>query len=596
MGTVSGANTRRYHGHLVAATKAPDRRHLALANIEASATVGDKTYGVSTNQYVGAIHPQGHRLISQFSTGNSVRWTFDLERASLSKEIFLHPGSNTVSIRYTVESGEPVSLSLRPLVAHKFYHENFRFADFYPESLEFKEDAIILTHSGIELRLAHPGAERIATTGWYYRFDHQMERERGLDPLDDFFCPGELNYSLEAGMSAIIVASTDGIQSPAFPNEQSTPSDSSESLAIEAKRFIVDVPERAGIIAGYPWFTDWGRDTMISLPGICLETGEINIARKIIRSYASQMRRGLIPNRFVDTGETPDYNTVDATLWFANATYLTLETEWDQSFAEEALTWLLEIYEWHKKGTDFGIHVDPADGLLAQGEPGVQLTWMDAKVGDWVVTPRHGKPVEVNGLWINFLQILAWLSEKLGVDSSNQYRSEAESSTESMQRKFWHPVIGHYLDTVDPDDASLRPNQVIAMALPFAPLVGDSARAALDKVESLLLTPYGLRTLSPLNPQYRGRFTGNLAERDACYHQGTSWPWLLGSYALAVLKLTGDKERARASLQPIMQTLESYGLGGIAEVFDGDPPHNPDGCPWQAWSIAEVLRAWNACQ
>ena len=216
-------------------------------------------------------------------------------------------------------------------------------------------------------------------------------------------------------------------------------------------------------------------------------------------------------------------------------------------------------------------------------------------MGDWVVTPRHGKPVEVNGLWINFLHILAWLSEKLGFDGS-EYRIEAESSTESMQRKFWHPVIGHYLDTVDPDDASLRPNQVIAMALPFAPLDGESARAALDKVESLLLTPYGLRTLSPLNPQYRGRFTGNLAERDACYHQGTSWPWLLGSYALAVLKLTGDKEKARSSLQPVMQTLESYGLGGIAEVFDGDPPHNPDGCPWQAWSIAEVLRAWNACR
>lgn len=597
MGTVGGSNTRRYHGHLVAATKAPEVRTVLLAGVEAYVTVKGEAVGLSTNQYVGAVNPQGYRRMTGFRVGAHAEWTFDLGSGFVRKRLGMHRGVNAATVAYTNEGAEGIQLSLKPLVSHKFYHDNFRVTDFYPEFLVFPEDRTVLSHHGVKLVLEHEGAQRTPTTGWYYRFEHAREAERGLDPTDDLFCPCELVYWLAPGETASLVASTEErVSAFEFGSVgEDEGGDVESALATAARHFIVDTPQRTGIIAGYPWFTDWGRDTMISLPGVCLALGEIETARKVLRSYASQMNQGLVPNRFVDQGETPDYNTVDATLWFANAVYWTLQEEWDAAFAREALGWLEEVFEWHVKGTSFGIHVDKEDGLLAQGEPGVQLTWMDAKVGDWVVTPRHGKPVEINGLWVNLLRVLEWLCERLEEDGQ-VFSQAAERAEGAMESKFWHPMVGHYLDTVDPGDASLRPNQLIAMSLPFAPLRGANAVAALAKIERELLTPLGLRTLGPKEPGYVARFEGTMVQRDAAYHQGTVWPWLLGPYCSAVMKLTGDKRRAQAALSHIVESLDRYGLGGIAEVYDADAPQFPGGCPWQAWSVAEVLRAWRECQ
>lgn len=596
MGTVVGNNTRRYHGHLVAATQAPEIRTVLLAGIEAYVSIGANSDGLSSNQYVGTVHPEGYRNLESFTIGDCAEWVWNIRGSLVSKRLSMHESENAVTITYSNLSDVGLTLSLRPLVSHKFYHDNFRVTDFYPELLLFPDDRTVIAHQGIRLAIEHPGANRTPTTGWYYRFEHPRETERGLDPIDDLFCPCELQYILGPGESVSLVAATeDGIV--ALPRTEISEVDENDvdaMLVSAARHFLVKTPERTSIIAGYPWFTDWGRDTMVSLPGICLETGHVADSRDILSAYASQMRQGLIPNRFVDKGETPDYNTVDASLWFGNAVYLTLEREWDEAFARKALGWLAEIIEWHRKGTRFGIKVDPEDGLVMQGEPGVQLTWMDAKVGDWVVTPRHGKPVEINGLWVNLLRVAEHLAKKLG-SSAQAYAELADLAEVSMRKKFWHPRMGHFLDTVEPDDASLRPNQLIAMSLAFAPLVGDEAIVALGKVERELLTPMGLRTLGPKESNYVGRFEGPLDKRDASYHQGTVWPWLLGPYVSAVMRVTGDKKRAQAALTHIVTSLQSYGIDGIAEVYDGDAPQYPGGCPWQAWSIGEVLRAWREC-
>jgi predicted glycogen debranching enzyme len=594
MGTASGINTRRYHGHLVAAVRPPTTRMVLLSAIDAFVQGDGSPLGLSSNQYPGAIFPEGHQHLRGFSVDRYARWSYAAAGMKMEKLLALHEGEDAATLAY-VNSGEaPVQLTLRPLVCHKFYHGNFLEDPRYPQELSFPRNRTVISHQTARLILVHTGAQRMPVQGWYYRFEHSREVDRGLDPRDDLFCPCELRYELLPGESAVIVASTEGIEEPfdfgTVEDEQGQTLE--HALRDAARHFLVQGSGRTTIIAGYPWFTDWGRDTMISLPGLCLHTGRIGDARQILLDYASQVRQGLIPNRFVEQGETPDYNTVDATLWFANAIYLTLEAEWDDAFASRCMDVLAEIFRWHMGGTMYGIQVDPRDGLLTQGEPGVQLTWMDAKVGEWVVTPRHGKPVEINGLWINALRVMEWLASRLGIPAL-EYRSAAERAEASFDDKFWHPVRGHYLDTVDPTDASLRPNQVIAMALPFGPATGEHAERALDAVTRKLLTSRGLRTLAPDEPMYHGRFKGNLPELDAAYHQGTVWPWLLGPYASALLKINGDREGARQALASAEAMLQECGLGGIAEVYDGDEPQESGGCPWQAWSVAEILRAWH---
>lgn len=592
MGTVCGANERRYHGYLVAAVNPPADRMLLLAGIDAYVQGDGAEHGICCNQYHGVFFPDGYLALSKCVVATeAVRWDYEVEGMKVAKAITLHPGQNAATIAYQNTGDRPFALILRPLVCHRDYHANFREQQGYPFEMSFELNSTQISHANVPLNLLHHGAQRVPNQGWYYRFEHERELERGLDPIDDLFMPCELRYELKPGEQISLVASVGGGFEPIdpFPLCSGSATKLGEQLAIATKPFFVKTEQRATIMAGYPWFTDWGRDTMISLPGVCLHAGRIEEAKAILRDFGAHRKQGLIPNRFNEDGEEPPYNTVDASLWYANAIYKTLQADWDKKFASEMLEVLDDMIEWHIKGTMFGIHACE-DGLLTQGEEGVQLTWMDAKIGDWVVTPRHGKPVEINGLWINMLRIGDWLKENLG--KKPQYASLADKAEASFEEKFWHPALGHYLDTVDPDDASLRPNQVIAMALPFAPAKGENAKKALEKVSMQLLTPNGLRTLGPDEPGYIGRFTGDMHDRDSAYHQGTVWPWLIGPYVSALVKLTGDKKEGKRILRLAKQQLDDYGIGGIAEVYDGSEPQQPGGCPWQAWSVAETLRAW----
>ena len=594
MGSASGINTRRYHGLLVAATHPPTGRMVLLAGIDDYATSGSNRLPLSTNEYPGATYPDGYAYLRSFQFESDAQWLYRSGSMGIRKSVAMTPGENTVTLTYLNVGTGAVELSIKPLVCHRDFHGNFSESAIYPQGLEFAEDQTCIEGEGIKLHLLHKGARRMPIHGWYYRFEHFRETERGLDPRDDLYCPCELKYSLAAGESVSFVASTDPSAVPlVLPESQDAESPTDlDTLRGAVAPFVISTEQRVSIIAGYPWFTDWGRDTMISLPGVCLSTGRFDVARRILRDYASQVFQGLIPNRFVEKGERADYNTVDATLWFGNAIYKTLVAEWNEEFAKEMMTVLDDIFEWHRNGTLFGIKVDGSNGLLTQGEPGLQLTWMDAKIGDWVVTPRHGKPVEINGLWINLLRICEWLALKLGHESK-KYAEIATLAESNFESKFWHPIRGHYLDTCDPDDATLRPNQLIAMALPFTPVSPENARKALKVIQQELVTPVGIRTLGPKEPGYRGKFRGPMTELDASYHQGTVWPWLIGPYISALVKFTGDTAGARRVLRETREMLQEYGLNGIAECYDGDEPHEPGGCPWQAWSAAEILRCWS---
>jgi predicted glycogen debranching enzyme len=370
------------------------------------------------------------------------------------------------------------------------------------------------------------------------------------------------------------------------------------ALTCAADQFVVARANGRSVIAGYHWFSDWGRDTMVSLPGIALVTGHLQAAREILAQFALSVDQGMLPNRFPDAGEQPEYNTVDATLWFFDAARAYLKYSGDREFLRAQLYSVLrDIVDWHERGTRYGIRVD-TDGLLRAGVPGMQLTWMDARVGDRVVTPRHGKPVEIQALWYNALRTMQQFAETLGDDSGLQrYRQMAVLAQASFNEKFWNDAAGCLYDVVGTDvrDASVRPNQVLAASLEYPVLAPGRAAAMLEVVRRELLTPFGLRTLAPSDPQYRGRCEGGVAARDGAYHQGTVWPWLMGPFISAYVKAHDRSAEARAQaarwLEPFRTHVLEAGLGQISEIFDGDPPHTPRGCIAQAWSVAEVLRA-----
>ncbi|MCC7230005.1 MAG: glycogen debranching enzyme family protein [Fimbriimonadaceae bacterium] len=593
MGTASEINTRRYHGQLIAATNPPAGRMVLLASVDAFIQGDGQPVGVSANQYPGAVFPDGFQYLQSFSVGKIAKWRYEVGKMAVEKSLQLHQGRNGCTIAYRNCGDQPFLLALRPLVCHKPHHENFYERLDYPGEISFQKKCSSIAFGGQTLTIHHLAAQRVPIQGWYYRFEHAREAERGLDPRDDLFCPFELRYELLPGETAVIAAGdwADVTPEPFADDEDSNSVRLQPMLEDAASRFVVRTDSRTSILAGYPWFTDWGRDTMIALPGLLLCTGRVDEAKSLLLDYASQMRNGLIPNRFVESGEIPDYNTVDATLWFVNAVYKTLDAGWDEPFARKVFPSLTEVFVRHMQGTDFGIRVDRRDGLLTQGAEGVQLTWMDAKIGDWVVTPRHGKPIEINGLWINALRCIAWIAESLG-ESPDIFVAAAERAEKNFDKKFWHEVRGHYLDTVDPIDASLRPNQLIPMALPFGPAKGAHASKALDTIAWHLATARGLRTLGPEESEYRGRFEGPLPELDSSYHQGTVWPWLMGPYASALVKVDGNRKEAKRILKVAKEMLVESGLGGISEVYDADEPQRPNGCPWQAWSVGEILRAW----
>jgi predicted glycogen debranching enzyme len=454
---------------------------------------------------------------------------------------------------------------------------------------------------------------------WYRQYELAAERSRGLDHQEDHLHAGTFHCELGAGQSVTLVASTDPAASrdgaealqARFSRdrallercEQAHPQVAEwpawiKQLILAADQFVVARPlagdtEAFSVIAGYPWFGDWGRDTMIALPGLLLATGRAEIAAGVLRNWARWVDRGMLPNRFPDAGEVAEYNTVDAALWFSEAVRQYYAATRDLSLVREIFPAMTQIINEYTRGTRFNIHVDSLDGLVYAGEPGVQLTWMDAKVGDWVVTPRIGKPVEVNALWLNALATQAKFAKALGGPAA-PYATLAAQARQGFQQ-FWNSGANCCFDVIDGpegNDASLRPNQLLAVALAESPLAAEQQRAVVDLCARELLASFGLRSLSPDAPQYCGRYGGDARRRDAAYHQGTAWGWLIGPFVHAFLRVTSDPEQALTFLAPFENHLKIHGLGTASEIFDGDPPFAPQGCFAQAWTVAEVLRAW----
>jgi len=622
-GTVAGLLTRRYHGLLVAALTPPLGRTLLVAKLEDRVEYAGTTHPLFANRWAdGTLDPHGYREIEQFRLeGTTPVWTYACADALIEKRIWMEQGANTTYVRYGVlRASQPVRLVAKVLVNYRDYH-----ATTHAGGWRMAVEAI---PGGLRVRafdgarpfvLVAEGAEVQAEHSWYEGFDLTRERERGLDSREDHLCVGSFQADLPPGERLTLVLSAEaapsldgeaawtrrqrheegllaGWRSVAPAARHAPPW--IDHLVLAADQFVVrrplpDDPDGMSVIAGYHWFGDWGRDTMICLPGLLLATGRPEVAARILTTFARFVDRGMLPNRFLDAGEAPEYNSVDATLWYVEAVRATQAATKDVALLKELYPLLQEIVGRHREGTRFGIAEDPADGLLRAGEPGVQLTWMDAKVGDWVATPRIGKPVEINALWYNALRSMAAFARRLG-QPDEEWARLAERVRTGF-RRFWNDAAGCCFDVLDgPDgnDNALRPNQILAVSLPESPLDPGQQRGLVDVCARHLLTSFGLRSLAPGHPQYRGCFAGGVRERDGCYHQGAAWGWLLGPFALAHLRAYGDPEAAAAFLRPLEHHLADYGVGSIAEIFDGDPPFTPRGCIAQAWSVAESLRAW----
>ena len=622
--SLAGANTRRYHGLLVPAFHPPLGRAVLLSKLEEEVRVEDQLYLLSANKYPSVVQPQGFRHLAYFNTHPVPTFTyiFHEETVVLEKRIWMAHGRNTVYVQYhLVKAPESVRLGLVPLMAYKDYHTEQHRWDGFHGTVGTQPDGritFLAYDSANTLFLdVQPRCSFSSHAGWFYNFEHPREQERGLDFTEDLYCPGRWDGALAVGQTVTLTATVEAdLPAPpedAFHDELARQSrllgqaqvlagqDSvRETLTLAADQFVIEKSDRvarATVIAGYPWFTDWGRDTMISLPGLCLTTGRFGVAKEILASFAGAVKDGLLPNRFSDIGGGAEYNTVDASLWFFHAVYAYAEASGDWAFATGEMRPVLEdILAHHVAGTDYGIHADPADGLLAAGQPDVQLTWMDAKVGDWVVTPRTGKAVEINALWHNALRVAGDLARRAGQpDEAAAYETRAGQVKSSFAAAFWNPATHSLFDVIGADgrpDPTIRPNQIFAVSLPFPVVDGDQAKTVVDEVAAVLLTPYGLRTLAPGSPDYHPHYgPGDQATRDGAYHQGTVWPWLLGAFADAHLQVYGDKAKTRALLDTLLtRGLTVAGVGTLPEIFDAEPPFAPNGCIAQAWSVAELLR------
>jgi predicted glycogen debranching enzyme len=587
--TVAGANTRRYHGLLIAATEPPAVRCLLLSKLEETLIVGTQRFELSANLYPGVVHPEGYRYLTEFRLDPFPVFTFEAGGVIVEKRVFMVDGENTVVVEYEAQGGQGCQLELRPLIAFRGYHDLTHENSALNGNLNQSAGLFsIQPYPGLpELSVAHNARALKRRAHWYFHFEYPIERERGLDFQEDLFCPCMLEFDLAPNQPAIVIASTTvhhASDASSLKARELGRRGSSDTLAAAASQFIVRRDALHTIIAGYPWFADWARDTMIALPGLALGTGRFDVARDILLAFAGRLDQGMLPNRFSDADGPLEYNTIDATLWFIEAIRQYVEYSKDAEFVRTHLgEKLKDIIEWHVRGTRFGIHMD-ADGLLAGGDATTQLTWMDARVAGRPVTPRNGKPVEIQALWYNALRFTASFTDEA------QYEDLAAKVAESFNRSFWNEEAGFLYDVIDGDrrDLSLRPNQLIALSLGYCAIPEDRARRILAAVERSLLTPFGLRTLAPTEPGYRGRYEGSPAERDSAYHQGTVWPWLLGPFIAADRRFNGD--RAAELLEPLLAFAQSRGTGQVPEIFDGDPPHEPRGCFAQAWSVAEVLR------
>jgi predicted glycogen debranching enzyme len=620
-GTVSLVRTRRYHALLLAATEPPTGRKVLVNGFDAFVETETGRLALSSQRYAPeTLSPDGASRLASFTEEPWPRWTYRLEDGTtLEQELFVPKGLPLVALAWRLGGARrPATLTVRPFLSGRDYHA------LHHENGELRFDAAVVGDRVTFRPYASvPAVVALASGGyfhephWYRRFLYAAEQARGLDHVEDLASPGTFRFDLERG-EAVLILAAEGLGASAVGSDASATSAIARLREAEKHRraafasrleragdaYLVKRGEGQTIIAGYPWFADWGRDTFIALRGLCLATGRLDEARHILLEWAHAVSKGMLPNRFPDRPEEPpEFNSVDASLWYVVAVHEYLEAARGREGAERcrlcgahegclqgAVRALLEGYA---AGTRHGIRMDE-DGLLAAGEPGVQLTWMDAKVGDWVVTPRIGKPVEIQALWLNALRI--------GAELDPRWREAFERGRRSFENRFWNEARGCLFDVVDADhrpgrnDAALRPNQIFAVGgLPFPVLEGERARRVVDEVEKELLTPLGLRSLARGEPSYSPRYAGGVAERDGAYHQGTVWPWLLGAFVEAWVRVRGGTAAARAEarkrfLEPLLRHRSEAGLGHISEVADGDAPHNPGGCPFQAWSVGEALR------
>jgi predicted glycogen debranching enzyme len=614
-GTVAGALTRAYHGLLVAATAPPLGRVLAVAGLAETAQTSRGEVSLHTQEWEGGASDSGYELCESFELDDGMpTWRFQLDGVLLEKRVLAvrgtSPGTLVVYRVVRAASGAALRLRVRPLCTWRDHHAPQR--EGAAPAVEAVAGGLRVDFAGappIWLR-ASAGSVR-AEGGWWRGFHLRAEAERGLTCVQDLYAPGAVEANLGPGDSlALSFSLGDGADPGAWADHLAaeraragrlraaagvTPGWTGD-LVIAADQFIVARGAGRTVIAGYPWFGDWGRDTFIALPGLSLATGRPEIGADLLRSYAAFVDAGMLPNCFPEGGGGAEYNTVDAVWWYVEALRAHVQATGDEGLVDELWQVLEEIVAAHLGGTRHGIGVDPADGLLRAGEPGVQLTWMDAKVDGWVVTPRIGKPVEVNALWYSGLCALALWSRTRR--SRHDYAALGARVQASFDR-FWNADRGYCFDVVDtPDghDARLRPNAVIAAGLHHSPLDRTRAGAVVAVAESELTTSLGLRTLARGEPGYAPRYGGDRRSRDAAYHQGTVWPWLLGSFVSAHLRIHGEVAAARSFLLPLVDHRDDAGLGSVSEIADAEPPHTPGGCPWQAWSVAELLRAWRLCE
>ncbi len=625
MGTVAGSNTRRYHGLLVASLHPPVARVLTLARLEETALTPQGAVALSVNQYPNTLHPDGHTRLVRFSLEEGPVWTWAVSGVEVERRVLLVPGQQTVVVRYA--SAGPIRMRIEPLLAFRDYHalthRNPAAWTGFEERVAGKAREVrFQPYPGLpSLRLVHRGGPFAGAPTWHENVEYLEELDRGLDFREDLLLPGGFELELAPGAPQLVAATVDagvtldldalGARFPSVsPLARSPaptrPAAASVSLAPGRTRLeraadaypVLRADGSATVIAGYPWFTDWGRDTMLSLPGLLLARGRLELAREVLEGFLDHLEDGLVPNRFPDAAGPAEYNTADATLLMFQAV-----NAWEQAGGPAAFVRdvfypaACAIVDAHLRGTRNGIHVDPGDRLLVAGGPGSNLTWMDARVHGVPVTPRHGKPVEVNALWYNALRLSERWARLLGDGPrANAFGSEADAVARSFDRTFWNGARRCCFDVILPEgpDPRLRPNQLFALGLPF-PLLDAPRRAmVLEAVEESLLTPVGLRTLARGDPGYRASYSGGPAERDAAYHQGLVWPWLLGPYLDALLGVRGDsvatRAQVRAAVAPLMRTMETGCLEQLSECFEPEPPFRPVGAPAQAWSVGEVLR------
>jgi predicted glycogen debranching enzyme len=632
-GTISGQLTERYHGLLVAALNPPlGRTLLAVKFDEEISYLGQRV--TLYHNLMSNYHRRGdtHATLECFYLDGSIpTWVYALGDARLAKRIWMEDGENTTYVHYHLLSASaPLEFNAQLLANDRDYHGATLTR---PDYRAYNLPATAGAPAGIQV-LARPGGTPLfvrASQGafrtsarkprgaWTGEFCLLTEQARGFPGRERHLRAAMFDATLQPGESVTVAFSTSPQAYPSgdlayAQNKQAeaallrtlpdlrSPADRpvQARLALAASQFIASRPSPIDpdghtIIAGYPWFSDWGRDTMISLPGLTLATGRPSVARSILTTFALHVSQGMLPNRFPDEGDHPEYNTVDATLWYFEAvrTYHALTGNID--LVSELFPILDDIIAWHLRGTRFGIQVDPADGLLRAGETDTQLTWMDVKIEGQVITPRTGKPIEINALWIQALQTMEVFAILLGKDVT-PYQSAAAHARANFSR-FWNPSAGCCFDVLDgPDgnDPTLRPNQIIAASLPCAMdlFSAEQLKSMLRICGRALLTSHGLRSLDPADSRYHGEFSGDFRSRDTAYHQGTVWSWLIGPFVRAHLHAFSDKAAARRLLLPLVEHISEHGLGSISEVFDGDPPHAGKGCFAQAWSVAELLQAW----